>query len=294
MNAAHLPGPSAGPPETPSGKGAKDENFPVGSFLIARELRPCVAAFYAFARAADDIADNGALTAPDKIARLDAMEAALIGQPGFGAGYEKSHALRAELDKVGVTDAHARALLSAFRQDAMKRRYQSFEELQDYCRRSADPVGRFLIDLHGESGGLYPYSDALCSALQVLNHLQDCADDLRTLDRCYIPRDWLEAHGGSIGDVLKPAMSPAFAATKKQLTEGIRVWLKLARQMPVRMKSARLAMESAVIIALAHKLTRRLERGDPLARRVALGKMDFALAGVEGVLRGLFGRRKAA
>lgn len=277
-------------PEANSGKGAADENFPVGSFLIASHLRPHVAAFYAFARAADDIADHAELAADDKIARLDALEAALTGQQGFGAGYAKAHRLRESLAQCGVTDAHARALLSAFRQDATKTRYANWAELHDYCRRSADPVGRFLLDLHGEDPALYPASDALCSALQVLNHLQDMGDDLQEVDRCYVALDWLTAAGGSIDDVRAARLSPALRTTMHQMLDATDIWVRQARALPRGLKDRRLAMESAVIVALARKLSTRLRRGDPLATRVKLSKFDFLAAFMEGVFVGLFAR----
>ena len=277
-------------PEANSGKGAADENFPVGSFLIASHLRPHVAAFYAFARAADDIADHAELAADDKIARLDALEAALTGQQGFGAGYAKAHRLRESLAQCGVTDAHARALLSAFRQDATKTRYANWAELHDYCRRSADPVGRFLLDLHGEDPALYPASDALCSALQVLNHLQDMGDDLQQIDRCYVALDWLAAAGGSIDDVRAARLSPALRTTMHQMLDATDIWVRQARALPRGLKDRRLAMESAVIVALARKLSTRLRRGDPLATRVKLSKFDFLAAFMEGVFVGLFAR----
>ncbi|MBY0422931.1 MAG: squalene/phytoene synthase family protein, partial [Parvularculaceae bacterium] len=147
---AALPTPSAAAhPETPSGKGAKDENFPVGSLLLPKRLRPHVATYYAFARAIDDIADNGALPDDEKIRRLKAFDAALRGEPGYGAEYEKAHALRDSMQSTGVPTVHGSDLVAAFVQDCEKRRYQSWEELLGYCRLSANPVGRYLLDLHG-------------------------------------------------------------------------------------------------------------------------------------------------
>ena len=161
--------------ETPSGKGAGDENFPVGSWLIPAVLRPHVAAYYAFARAIDDIADNPALAPEDKIAQLDGFAAALT--TGSDPAFVKARALRRTLDETGISARHGLDLISAFKQDAVKHRYATWAELIDYCDRSASPVGRFLCDLHGEDKALYPFSDALCNALQVINHLQDCAGD---------------------------------------------------------------------------------------------------------------------
>src|SRR4051812_40149661 len=133
--------------ETPSGKGAGDENFPVGSWLLPRPLRPHVAAYYAFARAIDDIADNPDLDAGDKTRRLDAFGAALAGGSA-DPHYAKAEALRLTLAATGISARHGLDLISAFKQDAIKRRYADWNELIDYCLRSASPVGRFLCDLH--------------------------------------------------------------------------------------------------------------------------------------------------
>src|SRR6185437_8811128 len=135
--------------ETPSGKGRGGENFPVGSWLIRRDLRAHVHAFYRFARNADDIADNPALSADDKLRRLDRMEAVLDGDPGGDA--PSAALMRASLAETGVDAQHCRDILRAFRLDATKLRYRDWDDLMGYCRYSAAPVGRQLLDLHGES-----------------------------------------------------------------------------------------------------------------------------------------------
>ena len=169
-----------------SGKTRADENFPVGSHLLSRRVRTHMHAYYAFARNADDIADSPALSPEEKIVRLDIMEEVLLGKRL--AGSPSAEKLRWSLNETGVTPVHATDLLIAFRQDATTRRYETFDELYNYCRYSAVPVGRYVIDLHGENHRCYRASDALCISLQLLNHLQDCAADMRTLDRCYIPQ----------------------------------------------------------------------------------------------------------
>lgn len=278
-------------PETPSGKGAGDENFPVGSFLLPAHLRPHVAAFYALVRAGDDIADNPDLEAQDKIDRLDALQAALKGEPGYGTGYEKAHRLRASLDITGVTDRHACDLLSAFRQDAEKSRYANWQELLGYCELSANPVGRFLLDLHGEENSGYVYSDGLCTILQIINHVQDCADDYKELDRVYIPQDWMTAHGVSVVDLASPASNQGLRAVLDQILAGVDHMLPTALKLPAALKNRRLAMESSTIIRLAVRLTARLKRQDPWTERVDLTKVDFALSGLAGIAQGLFGSR---
>ena len=142
------------------GTGAGDENFPVASVLIAPALRPHIRAFYVFARAADDIADDPRLGPDEKRARLDSFADALSGgtqdehgaRPAAGGDNFPARALAASLAETGVSPAHALDLLAAFRQDAVKRRYVDWADLMDYCRFSAAPCGRYLLALHGDAG----------------------------------------------------------------------------------------------------------------------------------------------
>jgi len=276
--------------ETPSGKGAGDENFPVGSWLLPAALRPHVATYYAFARAIDDIADNPDLSAGDKIDRLSAFEAALTDPAATPPGLEKARALRESLLATGITTARGTDLIAAFKQDAVKLRYADWGDLLDYCRLSANPVGRYLLDLHGEDPAGYPASDALCSALQVLNHLQDCQDDFRNLDRVYLPLDWLTAEDLDVTVLNEPAGPPGFRRVLDRCLDGVDDLLSRAEHLPGQLRSPRLAMESAVIVRLAHRLAARLRVGDPLAGRVALTRADFIGCGLRGVLEVQWGR----
>src|SRR3990167_390174 len=131
--------------EAPSGKGAADEYFPVGSFLLPKRLRPHVATYYAFARAIDDIADDALLADAEKIRRLRAFDAALRGEQGFGAEFAKAHALRESMRATGVPTVHGSDLVTAFVQDCKKRRYHSWDEVVGYCEKSANPVWRYQI-----------------------------------------------------------------------------------------------------------------------------------------------------
>ncbi|HET6183759.1 MAG TPA: squalene synthase HpnC [Acetobacteraceae bacterium] len=255
-----------------SGKDRGDENFPVGSLLICRALRPHVHAFYAFARNADDIADSPVLAPADKVARLDLMQDVLLGRRE--AGSPSALRLRASLAETGVTTRHSTDLLIAFRQDATKRRYASWNELLDYCRYSAMPVGRHVLDLHGEDAATHAPSDALCAALQVLNHLQDCAKDLAALDRCYLPLDLMSEHRTGIDDVRAPATSPGLRRVFDALLDRVAALNEQALLLPARCRDRRLRLETAVIVALSRRLARRLRAGDPLATRVKLTKSD--------------------
>ncbi len=277
--------------ETPSGKNAGTENFPVGSWLLPARLRPHVAIFYGFARAIDDIADNPTLAAEEKIRRLDGFATALEGRGGDDPAYAKAHRLRESLIATHVTTRHGLDLIAAFKQDAVKLRYRDWADLIGYCNLSAAPVGRYLLDLHGESRTLYPPVDALCNALQVINHLQDCQDDYRTLDRVYLPGDWLEAAGIGVDALETPQASPALRQVLDRCLDGTEALLAEAKGFPERLKSWHLGLESGVILSIAERLAARLRRQDPLAARVALGGPGFLGAAVVGAARTWLGRR---
>jgi squalene synthase HpnC len=270
--------------ETPSGKGSGDENFPVGSFLIRKDLRPHVHAFYRFARNADDIADNPHLSADDKVRRLDRMGEILDGAVGDDS--LAASAMRQSLAATGTTAQHCHDVLRAFRLDATKLRYKDWDDLMEYCRYSASPVGRQLLDLHGESRETWPASDALCSALQVLNHLQDCAEDYRNLDRVYLPLELLGEAGVEVGALTAPASSSGLRRVIDRLLDSTDRLIIKARELPGGVKARGLRWESATIVDLSRRLSRRLRHGDPLAVRVALSKPDFAAALLTGILRG--------
>jgi len=268
--------------ETPSGKWRSDENFPVGSWLIRRDLRIHVHAFYRFARNADDIADSPVLAAEDKVRRLDRMAAILDGRASGGES-PAAAAMRESLAVTGVTAQHCHDVLRAFRLDATKLRYRDWDDLMEYCRYSAAPVGRQLLDLHGESRATWPASDALCAALQVLNHLQDCAADYRALDRVYLPLADLDAAGGGVEMLAAPAASLGLRRVLDTMLDRTERLIATARGLPPRVAARGLRWESAVIVELAARLARRLRRGDPLATRVALAKRDVAAAFFRGV-----------
>ena len=192
-----------------------------------------------------------------------------------------------------MADRHALDLLVAFRRDVTQRRYADWAELMDYCRYSAAPVGRFVLDLHGEQPALWPLNDALCAALQVINHLQDCAKDYRTLDRVYIPLDAFAAHGLTVaslsGRQAVPPLRDAISALAQRTVE----LLHQSRPFAERIADRRLALEVGVIQALAEDLALRLTRRDPLSQRVhhhAVEAFALALRGALGVTGKRFGR----
>ncbi|MFM8680447.1 MAG: squalene/phytoene synthase family protein, partial [Alphaproteobacteria bacterium] len=255
------------------------ENFPVASRLVAPALRHAVFAFYRVARGADDVADDPSMPPAAKSARLAEVDAFLSGtmqpRPDDALGAD-CIALRRSCALHAVDVRHARQLLQAFQADAASRSCRGWSDLLAYCRFSAVPVGRFLLELHGEGKEAQDASDRLCSALQVLNHLQDCGADWTRLRRCYLPLDWLAAEGATTADLETPSASPALRRVIDRVLDATDALLLQASPLPGHILSAGLAREAAGILALARDLARRLRKDDPLATRVAAGRASKA------------------
>ena len=198
--------------------------------------------------------------------------------------------LRKVLRERNLAPRHAQDLLTAFRLDVTKLRYRDWDDLMGYCTYSAMPVGRFVLDVHGEDRSTWPANDALCAALQIINHLQDCGKDYRDLDRVYVPLDALAASGASIEDLGREAAAPALRQCLRQLAIRISTLLDLSAPFSARINDFRLAMEVAVIQALARRLTAMLTVRDPLSERVHLKKAGVAAVGIVGMIAGTVSR----
>ncbi|HUO93836.1 MAG TPA: squalene synthase HpnC [Rhizomicrobium sp.] len=255
-----------------SGKGHTDENFPVASVLIHPRHRPSILAFYRFARTADDVADHPTATQEEKLRLLEDMRQSLNGNCQASP---EGVALRQALGARGLSSQHALDLLEAFRRDVTKRRYADWKELMDYCRYSAMPVGRFVLDVHGEDRRTWPYNDALCAALQVINHLQDCAKDYRALDRVYLPLDAMKLAGAGLEDLEADKATPALRRVIASLAQRTDVLLSEARPFASMIADFRLGLEVTVIQRLAESLNRGLLRKDPLSERVHHRKSEM-------------------
>jgi squalene synthase HpnC len=268
-----------------SGKGSHDENFPVASWLIKRRHRSAILAFYEFVRVADDIADHASLAAEEKLARLDRLERSLLGESG---DEPQGVALAAVLKERGLTPRHAQDLLNAFRLDVTKLRYANWDELIVYCSLSAMPVGRFVLDVHGESRATWPANDALCAALQIINHLQDCGADYRNLDRVYVPLDALgETPVKALGE---KQSSPALRGCLRALAARATALLQRSQGFAQSINDTGLALEVAAIQALASRLLTILHLRDPLSERVHLTKPEALTTAAAGAGRSLLRR----
>jgi len=279
---------TAGPVWDPGEKTHRDENFPVASHLVSKKYRPAILAFYRFARAADDIADDPALSESEKIARLDSFEETLLGQSDAAP---EALPLRAAIAERGLSPKHGQDLLTAFRMDARKSRYQDWDDLIHYCTYSAMPVGRFVLDVHGESRSTWPANDALCAALQIINHLQDCGADYRRLDRVYIPMNALAEEGVPVDALAAKSSTPGLIICIHKLAAQTGTLLGQA-DLSGSIKDLRLSLEVAAIERLARKLVKLLSARDPLSEPVHLSKTGFfsilLSAALTGVARRLF------
>lgn len=271
------------PAEARSGKGHRDENFPVASRLIHPRHRGPILAFYEFVRTADDIADHSALAPQEKLALIDRLEATLLGKSNDDP---VGVALRSQLAARQLSSRHAQDLLAAFRLDVTKLRYRDWDDLIGYCTYSAMPVGRFVLDVHGESRATWPANDALCAALQIINHLQDCGKDYRHLDRVYIPLDVLAETGASVDELGAARASASLLASIHKLASRTGALLRDSKSFSASIEDTRLALEVAIIQTFAERLVRLLAQRDPLSERVHLSKAGVAGFGVLGLLWG--------
>ena len=266
------------------------ENFPVASRLIPAALRSHVHIFYLCVRAADDVADDGDLSAERKMELLTEMDEALQGNRASNDITQFAVDHRVGAEQTGVPVDHARHVLQAFMMDVTKQRYRNWWELISYCLYSAAPVGRYLLDLHGDPGTAKPQTDALCNALQILNHLQDCKDDYQALDRVYIPTDYLRAQGTDVTALEADRCSPQLRAVLDQILDRTDELIARAARGPAQIRHLGLNLETAVIVTIARKLSAKLRRRDPLAERVELSKCQNILAALQGICWGLMAR----
>jgi len=220
------------------------ENFPVASRLLPRAVRPAVSVIYAFARSADDFADEGSQPAAERLAQLDdylykldtLSTGATVADPIFVA-------LTDVVRRTGLPLQPLYDLLSAFRQDVVKQRYANFAEVLDYSRRSADPVGRMMLHLFDEATpDNIRDSDRVCSALQLINFWQDLAQDYLENNRIYLPQDEMAAHGVDESQLATRLTTPALRALMDLQLERSRALLLGGAPLGERLRG-RLGME---------------------------------------------------
>ena len=255
------------------------ENFPVASLLLPARLRRPVAAIYHFARSADDIADEGDATPAERLAQLGAYRAELDTIAAGGSPHlPVFRQLAPQIQAFGLPLQPFRDLLDAFSQDVVKTRYADFPELLDYCRRSANPVGRLMLALYGVGGEQnLARSDAICTSLQLINFWQDVAIDWQK-DRVYVPGEDLarfgipEEHiaGGRCNDEWAALMDFQIERARRMMLEGA----PLARTLP-----GRIGLELRLVVQGGLRILQKLQRvrGDVFRHRPVLTTLDWPL-----------------
>ena len=262
------------------------ENFPVASRLLPRSIRPHVAAVYAFARAADDVADEPGREAGERIALLNAYRQRLMQgtKRGKDSGYRLPDPVPAEffpalfhtIDRFELPVPLFTDLLSAFEQDVTRTRYETWSEVLDYCRRSANPVGRILLRLNGHrSDALDRASDDMCTALQLANFWQDLAVDW-SRGRLYVPEEVWLPHGAATADLDRRAWTPAWRAALEDCAERTRTLFERGRGVCDGV-DGRLRYELRATWLGGMRILDRLQaRGfDAFAHRPKLGPVDW-------------------
>ena len=264
------------------------ENFPVASFLLPRKLVPAVEAIYAFARSADDIADEGDAAPGERLAALDRYEQALaaIGR-GVPPAEPMFQRLAAVINEYGLPLQPFCDLLSAFKQDVVVTRYPDFVQLLDYCRRSANPVGFLMLSLYGAADGANVRdSDAICSALQLINFVQDVAVD-RKKDRIYVPLEDLSRFGvapAQLDQVPFDQRDERWRALMAHEVARARALLLLGAPLALRLPG-RIGWELRLVVQGGLRILESIERVDydVFARRPTLGALDWLVLGWRAV-----------
>jgi squalene synthase HpnC len=272
--------------EISSEKNISYENFPVGSWLLPRALRPHIITFYNFARAADDIADTASIDPDERNRQLDQfIEGITKTNPEYTLPLEPLQMAKS-LKETNVSKEYCLDLLTAFKQDVTKNRYHNWQELIDYCRLSAAPVGRYMIDLHGgfrdRTPNNYKASDALCAALQILNHLQDFREDFELLNRVYLPTDMMKTHNVTLEHLNADKTSSALRGCLDDMLDSIDILLSEAKGFPSQLNNLRLGMESQIIINIAIQLSKKLRKSDPISTAVKISKLTYIKCFISG------------
>jgi len=255
------------------------ENFPVASILMPKRLRKPVAAIYHFAREADDIADEGDLPDNERIRQLDEFRAELRRI----AFHETPQTplfqhLAAEIGQHTLPMPPFHDLLDAFAQDVVKKRYENFDELLDYCRRSANPVGNLLLHLYGEATPVnIAYSDAICTSLQLINFWQDVAKDY-AIGRIYLPLDELAQFGVSETQIAQGNTNEAWRTLMKFQTDRARAMMLSGKPLGS-ILTGRIGLEMRMIIAGGLRILDKLEsmQFDMFRHRPVLKPLDWVI-----------------
>jgi squalene synthase HpnC len=276
-----------------SGKDYKDENFPVSSFLIDKKLKKIVRVFYFYARTADDIADHAFIKKKEKLRILNFFDNCLKNKKRSEISVVNK--LISYFNKYKFSKKYARDLLVAFKMDVTKNRYEDWSELLHYCKFSANPVGRFVINatysqkkkkanktLNLEK--ILHASDSLCTALQIINHMQDCKEDFKNLDRVYIPKNLFKKHKLNVNILMKNNSCQNFSRLKIEIICKVENLLKDIKKSLQLIDIWKLKKETLIILNIAKRLCFLLKIKDPLKKKIKLSTIDLLFCFIKGII----------
>ena len=273
-----------------SGKTFTDENFPVASFIIKKNIQRYIRAFYFFARTADDIADNSNLLAKEKIKFLTYFDNILR--------LEKKTSITTLnniinfFPEIPFAKNYSRNLLKAFLMDAKGKKYRTWKDLLFYCKYSANPVGRFVIDLvyqkknipQKDFKDIYFASDCLCTSLQIINHLQDCKKDFQELDRIYIPESFFKKHLLNKEILGFKESNLNFSYLVNEMIEKVEIMLVKSNKGLRKIEPWSLRKETLIILNIAKRLCYLLKIKDVLRKNVKLSHIDLIFCFIKGII----------
>ena len=273
-----------------SGKSYEDENFPVSSFIIKRNIRKITRIFYYFARMADDIADNKNLKSKLKVKILLYFND-LINKNKYSDNKILNNLIQ-QFESFPFGKKYSKNLLKAFLLDSSEKKYKTWNDLIFYCKYSANPVGRFVIDLvyYQENKGMkvdpkiYDASDKLCTSLQIINHLQDCKEDFKKLKRVYIPDTFFKKYSVSKKNLELGNSNQQFRMLVDEIVLKIEVFLSQSKNGLNLIRSWRLKKETLIILNIAKRLCYLLKREDPLKKKIKLSRIDLLFCFIKGII----------
>ena len=268
-----------------SGKSYSDENFPVASFLMTKKIRSIVRVFYFFARMADDIADHQKLSSNQKKKILLFFDNAI--SKSKKTNNKILDKMIAKFKELPSGKKYSRNLLKAFMMDASNKKYKNWNDLLYYCKFSANPVGRFVIDAVNERKNIekiYEASDSLCTALQIINHIQDCKKDFRQLNRVYIPDSFFRKYSLDKKTLRKSKSIENFERLKIEIVDNVLLSLRKTKLGLREIQSWRLRKETLIILNIAKRLCNLLKINDPLEKQIKLSRIDFIFCFFKGIM----------
>ena len=268
-----------------SGKSYSDENFPVASFLMTKKIRSIVRVFYFFARMADDIADHQKLSSNQKKKILFFFDNAI--SKSKKTNNKILDKMIAKFKELPSGKKYSRNLLKAFMMDASNKKYKNWNDLLYYCKFSANPVGRFVIDAVNERKNIekiYEASDSLCTALQIINHIQDCKKDFKELNRVYIPESFFKKYSVDKKILRKSKSIENFERLKIEIVDNVLLSLRKTKLGLREIQSWRLRKETLIILNIAKRLCNLLKINDPLEKQIKLSRIDFIFCFFKGIM----------